>query len=42
MTNLDSVLKSRDICLPTEVILVKTMVTEQTLGDSEGLGSLVC
>ena len=42
MTNLDSVLKSRDICLRTEVIPVKTMVTEQTLGKSEGLGSLVC
>ena len=26
MTNLDSILKSRDITLPTEVCLVKTMV----------------
>ena len=26
MTNLDSVLKSRDITLPTEVLIVKTMV----------------
>ena len=26
MTNLDSVLKSRDIILPTEVLLVKVMV----------------
>ena len=26
MTNLDSILKSRDINLPTEVRLVKTMV----------------
>ena len=42
MRNLDSVLKSRDICLPTEVIPVKSMATEQTLGDREGLGSLVC
>ena len=42
MTNLDSVLKSRDICLPTEVIPVKIMVIEQTLGNSEGLGSLAC
>ena len=42
MRNLDSILKSRDICLLTEVIPVKPMVTEQTLGDSEGPGSLVC
>ena len=26
MTNLDSILKSRDICLPTKVHLVKAMV----------------
>ena len=26
MTNLDSILKSRDIALPTKVCLVKTMV----------------
>ena len=26
MTNLDSILKSRDITLPTKVLLVKTMV----------------
>ena len=26
MTNLDSILKSRDIILPTKVYLVKTMV----------------
>ena len=26
MTNLDSILKSRDITLPTKVILVKAMV----------------
>ena len=26
MTNLDSILKSRDIALPTKVLLVKTMV----------------
>ena len=26
MTNLDSILKSRDITLPTKVFLVKTMV----------------
>ena len=34
MTNLDSVLKSRDITLPTKVCIVKTMVfpvTEQQL-----------
>ena len=26
MTNLDSILKSRDITLPTKVLIVKTMV----------------
>ena len=26
MTNLDSVLKSRDICLPTKVCIVKAMI----------------
>ena len=26
MTNLDSILKSRDITLPTKVLLIKTMV----------------
>ena len=39
MTNLDSILKSRDITLPTKVHLVKAMVFHR-VGD--GQGSLEC
>ena len=54
MTNLDSILKSRDITLPTEVRLVKAMVFpvvhhwlngrdfEWTPGVGDGQGSLAC
>ena len=52
MTNLDSILKSRDITLPTKVCLVKTMVgwhhrlngyeSEKAPGDREGQGSMMC
>ena len=35
MTNLDSVLKSRDIILPTKVHLVKAMVFHR-VGDGQG------
>ena len=31
MTNLDSILKSRDITLPTQVLLVKAMVESWTI-----------
>ena len=31
MTNLDSILKSRDITLPTKVLLVKAMVESWTI-----------
>ena len=47
MTNLDSILKSRDIALPTKVHLVKAMVfpvvmyeCEYTAGVGNGQGSL--
>ena len=33
MTNLDNILKSRDITLPTQVHLVKTMVFQQSCMD---------
>ena len=33
MTNLDSILKSRDITLPTKVHLVKAMVFEKTINE---------
>ena len=33
MTNLDSVLKSRDITLPTKVHIVKAMIYQQLLTD---------
>ena len=54
MTNLDSVLKSRDIILPTKVRLVKAMVfpvvmygceswtTKKAPEDGEGQGSQAC
>ena len=54
MTNLDSVLKSRDIILPTKVHLVKAMVfpvvmcgceswtTKKAPEDGEGQGSEAC
>ena len=54
MTNLDSILSSRDITLPTEVLLVKAMVFpvvhhwldgcefEWTPGVGDGQGSLAC
>ena len=32
MTNLDSVLKSRDVTLPTKVHIVKAMVSQWSLG----------
>ena len=35
MTNLDSILKSRDITLPTKVYLVKAMVFESPLDFKE-------
>ena len=46
MTNLDSILKSRDITLPTKVCLVKAMVFPVVTpvflpGESQGRGSLV-
>ena len=40
MTNLDSILKSRDITLPTKAHIVKAMVFVVMYGD--GQGSLVC
>ena len=36
MTNLDSILKSRDITLPTKVHLVKTMVFPVVMYECEG------
>ena len=36
MTNLDSILKSRDITLPTKVHLVKAMVFPEVMYDCEG------
>ena len=52
MTNLDSILKSRDITLPTKVCLVKAMVFPVVMYgceswtvtpvDGEGQGSLAC
>ena len=36
MTNLDSILKSRDITLPTKVCLVKAMVFPVVMYESEG------
>ena len=36
MTNLDSILKSRDITLPTKVHLVKAMVFPVVMYESEG------
>ena len=36
MTNLDSILKSRDITLPTKVCLVKAMVFPVVMGGCEG------
>ena len=33
MTNLDNILKSRDITLPTKVLLVKVMVFQWTCMD---------
>ena len=44
MTNLDSILKSRDITLPTKVRLVKAMVFPLVMflpGESQRRGSLV-
>ena len=35
MTNLDSILKSRDITLPTKILLVKTMVFPVVMYGSE-------
>ena len=35
MTNLDSILKSRDITLPTKVLLVKAMVFPVVMLDVE-------
>ena len=40
MTNLDSILESRDITLPTKAHIVKAMVFVVMYGD--GQGSLVC
>ena len=40
MTNLESILKSRDITLPTKAHIVKAMVFVVMYGD--GQGSLVC
>ena len=37
MTNLDSILKSRDIILPTKVHLVKAMVFPEVMYGSEEL-----
>ena len=36
MTNLDSILKSRNITLPTKVYLVKAMVFPVVMGEGEG------
>ena len=38
MTNLDSILKSRDITLPTKVRLVKAMVFPVVIGGRRGRG----
>ena len=35
MTNLDSILKSRDITLPTKVCLVKAMVSPEVMYECE-------
>ena len=40
MTNLDSILKSRDITLPTKVHLVKTMVFPVVIGMDVRVGLL--
>ena len=41
MTNLDSILKSRDITLPTKVHVVKTMVFPVVMYECESLGALL-
>ena len=40
MTNLDSILKSRDITLPTKVCLVKAMVFPVVMYSSDGKASV--
>ena len=42
MTNLDSILKSRDVMLPTKVHLDKAMVFSWTPGVGDGQGGLEC
>ena len=42
MTNLDSILKSRDITLPTKVHLVKAMVFPMVMRGCESLMLLNC
>ena len=41
MTNLDSILKSRDITLPTKVLLVKAMVFPVVMYGCENLAASI-